>query len=85
MGTALATAHDNLDKIADVLEEEQKRTGIKLLWGTANMFSNPRRQTAALDMVEHGRLNRDLRKCGDIAPRTEQMGSFTRPYPPRLY
>jgi len=25
-----------------VLKEEQQRTGIKLLWGTANMFSNPR-------------------------------------------
>jgi xylose isomerase len=41
-GQSLAESHDNLDKIADVLEEEQKRTGIKLLWGTANMFSNPR-------------------------------------------
>ena len=25
-----------------VLKEEQQRTGIKLLWGTANLFSNPR-------------------------------------------
>jgi len=41
-GQSMAESHDNLDKIADVLEEEQKRTGIKLLWGTANMFSNPR-------------------------------------------
>jgi xylose isomerase len=41
-GDTLAQSHENLDKIADVLEEEQKRTGIKLLWGTANMFSNPR-------------------------------------------
>ena len=28
--------------IAKVLKEEQKRTGIKLLWGTANAFSHPR-------------------------------------------
>ena len=41
-GDSLAQSHENLDKIADVFEEEQKRTGIKLLWGTANMFSNPR-------------------------------------------
>lgn len=31
-----------LDKVAKALMEEQDRTGIKLLWGTANLFSNPR-------------------------------------------
>ena len=30
------------DTIAKVLKEEQKRTGIGLLWGTANLFSNRR-------------------------------------------
>lgn len=32
----------NLDEIVDVIEEEMKRTGIKLLWGTSNMFSHAR-------------------------------------------
>ena len=41
-GDTLAKSHANLDAVADVLEEEQKRSGVKLLWGTANMFSNPR-------------------------------------------
>lgn len=41
-GASLAESHANLDAVVDVLEEEQQRTGIKLLWGTANMFSNPR-------------------------------------------
>lgn len=41
-GATLAESHANLDSVVDVLEEEQQRTGIKLLWGTANMFSNPR-------------------------------------------
>ena len=41
-GATLAESHKNLDAIADVLEQEQQRTGIKLLWGTANLFSNPR-------------------------------------------
>jgi xylose isomerase len=31
-----------LDKVAKALKDEQDRTGIKLLWGTANLFSNPR-------------------------------------------
>ncbi|MEM9412275.1 MAG: xylose isomerase, partial [Planctomycetota bacterium] len=41
-GQSLAESNSNLDAIVDVLEEEQKQSGIKLLWGTANLFSNPR-------------------------------------------
>jgi len=41
-GTSLKESNSNLDAVASVLKEEQERTGIKLLWGTANMFSNPR-------------------------------------------
>lgn len=32
----------NLDKITDGLKKRQDSTGVKLLWGTANVFSNPR-------------------------------------------
>ena len=32
----------NLAKIVDVLAGHQERTGVKLLWGTANLFSHPR-------------------------------------------
>ena len=31
-----------LDEITDYIKEKQSKTGKKLLWGTANMFSNPR-------------------------------------------
>src|SRR5256886_10164390 len=41
-GKTLAESHKNLDAVVKVLKEEQQRTGIKLLWGTANLFSNPR-------------------------------------------
>src|SRR5689334_19413698 len=41
-GTTLAQSNKNLDAVVKVLKEEQQRTGIKLLWGTANLFSNPR-------------------------------------------
>lgn len=41
-GKTLNESNKNLDAIAKVLKEEQKRTGIKLLWGTANLFSNLR-------------------------------------------
>src|SRR6185369_16907636 len=41
-GKSLSETNKNFDAVAKVLKEEQKRTGIKLLWGTANAFSNPR-------------------------------------------
>ncbi len=41
-GKTLAETNRNLDAVVKVLKEEQERTGIKLLWGTANLFSNPR-------------------------------------------
>ena len=41
-GDTLKEANSNFDQIADKLLESQERTGIKLLWGTANMFSHPR-------------------------------------------
>ncbi|MFO0945572.1 MAG: xylose isomerase [Planctomycetota bacterium] len=41
-GATLKETNANLDAVVAVLKEEQKRTGIKLLWGTANLFSNRR-------------------------------------------
>jgi xylose isomerase len=41
-GKNLSETNKNLDAVVKVLKEEQRRTGIKLLWGTANLFSNPR-------------------------------------------
>ena len=41
-GSSLAETNKNLDAVVKVLKEEQERTGIQLLWGTANLFSNPR-------------------------------------------
>ena len=41
-GKNLAETNKNLDAVVKVLKEEQDRTGIKLLWGTANLFSNKR-------------------------------------------
>lgn len=41
-GKTLAESNARLDAIADVLEEEMKKYNKKLLWGTANLFSNRR-------------------------------------------
>lgn len=41
-GKNLAETNKNLDAVVKVIKEESDRTGIRLLWGTANLFSNPR-------------------------------------------
>jgi xylose isomerase len=41
-GSTLAETNQNLDAVVRVMKEEQQRTGAKPLWGTANLFSNPR-------------------------------------------
>ena len=41
-GATLAESNRNLDAVAAVLREEQERTGIRLLWGTACLFTHPR-------------------------------------------
>jgi len=41
-GDTLAECNRNLDAVVQVIKEEQERTGIRLLWGTANLFSHPR-------------------------------------------
>src|SRR3954465_3538447 len=41
-GRTIKESHANLDEVVKVLKDEQARTGVKLLWGTANLFTNPR-------------------------------------------
>ncbi len=41
-GATLAESNANLEAVAKRLKEHQDRTGIRLLWGTANLFSHPR-------------------------------------------
>ncbi len=41
-GKTLRESNRNLDAVAKVMKEEQQRTGIRLLWGTAQLFVHPR-------------------------------------------
>jgi xylose isomerase len=43
----LAETNQRLDEISDILLDLQKKTGIKLLWGTANLFGNKRFRNGA--------------------------------------
>jgi xylose isomerase len=46
-GASLAESNKNLDQVVAHAKELQKQTGVKLLWGTANLFSNPRYMNGA--------------------------------------
>ena len=46
-GTTFAESEKRLEIITDYIKEKQSESGIKLLWGTANCFSNPRYMNGA--------------------------------------
>ncbi|MFM8327792.1 MAG: xylose isomerase, partial [Pirellulaceae bacterium] len=41
-GSNIRQTHELFDRVAKSLKEHQQKTGVRLLWGTANMFSHPR-------------------------------------------
>lgn len=41
-GNSLREFYSNIDTIVDMVEEHMKSSGKKLMWNTANMFTNPR-------------------------------------------
>jgi xylose isomerase len=46
-GSTFAESCRHLDEMVEVAAEHQERTGVQLLWGTANLFSHPRYQAGA--------------------------------------
>ena len=46
-GGSIAESEKRLQIIVDYAKAKQKETGVKLLWGTANVFSNPRYMNGA--------------------------------------
>ncbi|MGC4092409.1 MAG: xylose isomerase [Polyangiaceae bacterium] len=46
-GATLRESHDNLDRLIEKAAAEMQRTKVQLLWGTANLFSNPRYMSGA--------------------------------------
>jgi xylose isomerase len=46
-GATPAESEKNLARLVELAAERQKATGVKLLWGTANVFGNPRYMNGA--------------------------------------
>ena len=45
--SSLKESRKNLDKVSDYVAKKMKQSKVKLLWGTANLFSNPRYMNGA--------------------------------------
>lgn len=46
-GSSIQEYENRLQKMVDYAKEKQQASGVKLLWGTANVFSNPRYMNGA--------------------------------------
>ncbi|BAG83777.1 xylose isomerase [Candidatus Azobacteroides pseudotrichonymphae] len=53
-GNSFAEYENNLAKIVEYAKEKQTSTGVKLLWGTANVFSNRRYMNGAATNPDFG-------------------------------
>ncbi len=71
-GKTFSESAAHLDAIVDVFEKKQKQTGVKLLWGTANLFSNRRFMSGAAtnpdpDVFAYAAAT--VKKCIDVTKR----------------
>jgi len=46
-GSSITESEKNLQEIVDLAKQHQESTGVKLLWGTSNLFSHPRYMNGA--------------------------------------
>ena len=53
-GSSRAESRKRLEGIVDYAKEKQEASGVKLLWGTANLFSNPRYMNGASTNPDFG-------------------------------
>jgi xylose isomerase len=76
-GRTLAESNRNLDKVVKELKKLQNNTGIKLLWGTACLFVNPRFMHGAAtscnaDVFAYGAAQ--VKKCLEVTKELDGEG-----------
>ncbi len=76
-GDSLEETNRNLDEVVDLIEELMEETGIKLLWGTANLFEHPRYANGAAtspnaDVFAHAAAQ--VKKAMEVANRLGACG-----------
>jgi xylose isomerase len=69
-GATLEETNKNLETVVAAIKKKMQETGIKLLWGTANLFSNPRYMNGAStnpDAHVFAYAAAQVKKCMDIS------------------
>jgi len=73
-GKTIQETNKNLDEVVALAKELQQKTGIKLLWGTANLFSHPRYMNGAStnpDALVFARAAAQVKKAMEV---TKELG-----------
>ena len=82
--TASATSASNLDALVDDAAGYQERTGVRLLWGTANLFTHPRYQAGAAtnpdpEVFAYAAAQVEAHARGDAATGRRELRAVGRP------
>ena len=73
-GATLRESHENFARMVDVLGEHQQRTGMKLLWGTANLFSHRRFMSGAASNPDPAMFGMAALQVRDAMDATLKLG-----------
>jgi xylose isomerase len=73
-GDSIATYEKHMGAIVDYAKQKQKETGIKLLWGTANVFSHPRYMNGAATNPDFEVVSRAATQVKNAIDATIELG-----------
>lgn len=73
-GEDIATYEKHMQTIVEYAKQKQQETGIKLLWGTANVFSNPRYMNGAATNPDFNVLTRAATQVKNAIDATIALG-----------
>ncbi len=73
-GGSVAESEKNLQTLVDLAQERQQATGMKLLWGTANLFGHPRYMNGAATNPDFAVLTHAAAQVKAALDATVQLG-----------
>lgn len=73
-GDSIATYEKHMGAIVDYAKQKQKETGVKLLWGTANVFSHPRYMNGAATNPDFNVVSRAATQIKNAIDATIELG-----------
>ncbi len=73
-GGSVAESEKNLQAMVELAKDRQQETGMQLLWGTANLFSNPRYMNGAATNPDFAVLTRAAAQVKAALDATVELG-----------